>query len=49
MIGRAGRPQYGDTGTAIVLTTPDMVKKYEEMLRGGLSKKTSQQYWNSSS
>ncbi|RKP06035.1 P-loop containing nucleoside triphosphate hydrolase protein, partial [Thamnocephalis sphaerospora] len=34
MIGRAGRPQYDCSGTAVILTTNDMCDHYERMVTG---------------
>ncbi|KAI8830066.1 Sec63 Brl domain-containing protein [Chytriomyces cf. hyalinus JEL632] len=34
MMGRAGRPQFDDSGTVLVLTTLENVKKYEGLVSG---------------
>ena len=34
MIGRAGRPQFDDTGVAVILTRSDKVEKYENVATG---------------
>ena len=34
MLGRAGRPQFGDTGVAVIMTAKHKVTKYERMAEG---------------
>lgn len=34
MIGRAGRPQFDDTGVAVILTRSDKRSKYENLISG---------------
>ena len=34
MLGRAGRPQFGDRGVGVILTRADKVAKYESMAEG---------------
>jgi replicative superfamily II helicase len=34
MIGRAGRPQYDCSGTAVIMTTKDQCEFYEKMVAG---------------
>lgn len=34
MIGRAGRPQFDDTGVAVILTRSDKLQKYENIAAG---------------
>ena len=34
MIGRAGRPQFDDTGVAVILTSSDKREKYENLVSG---------------
>jgi ATP-dependent DNA helicase HFM1/MER3 len=36
MIGRAGRPQFEDTGVAVILTRSDKRKKYENIAGGNM-------------
>ncbi|KAJ3394049.1 Sec63 [Lobulomyces angularis] len=33
--GRAGRPQFDDSAVAVIMTTPTMKLKYEQMVNGG--------------
>ncbi len=33
MIGRAGRPQFDDSGTAVILTERKKITKYEQLVR----------------
>lgn len=34
MLGRAGRPQFDDSATAVIITKQQKVKKYEKMVSG---------------
>nr|CAG8437758.1 11266_t:CDS:10 [Entrophospora candida] len=34
MLGRAGRPQFDDSGVAVIITSNDMKQKYEELVAG---------------
>ncbi|CAG8450946.1 5230_t:CDS:2 [Acaulospora colombiana] len=34
MLGRAGRPQFDDSGTAVIMTTNDMKQRYEAFVTG---------------
>ncbi|RUS28853.1 Sec63 Brl domain-containing protein [Jimgerdemannia flammicorona] len=34
MIGRAGRPGFDDSGCAVIMTTPQMRQRYEELVSG---------------
>ena len=34
MMGRAGRPQFDDSGVAVIMTNSKMKKKYENLLMG---------------
>lgn len=34
MLGRAGRPQFGDTGVVVIMTAKNKVAKYERMTEG---------------
>ena len=34
MVGRAGRPQFDTRGVAVIMTSKDMVFKYENLISG---------------
>ena len=34
MLGRAGRPQFDDSAVAVIITTQEKVKKYEQLVTG---------------